>query len=140
MARTTSRGKKDWSDIDLDFIAHPTTGDVVKKTGIDAIKRSIRNLVLTNFYDRPFRGFIGGNVNRLLFENFNMLSENQIRNAIIEVIVNFEPRAQLLNDEERGVRVLADPDNHNLIATISFIEVNSGEFVRFDVILERVRQ
>ena len=45
--------KPDYSDLDLDFIAHPTTGDVVKKTGVDAIKRSVRNLILTNFYDRP---------------------------------------------------------------------------------------
>lgn len=140
MARLVSRRSKDWADIDLDFIAHPTTGDIVKKTGIDAIKRSIRNLVLTNFYDRLFRGYIGGNANRILFENFSIISENNMKDAIIEVISNFEPRARLIDDDNRGVIVRADFDNNALVATISFVEVNSGEFVSFDVILERVRQ
>ena len=60
--------RNDYSDLDLDFIAHPTTGDVVKKTGVDAIKRSVRNLILTNFYDRPFRSYIGSNAQKILFD------------------------------------------------------------------------
>jgi len=61
--------KHDYSDLDLDFLAHPTTGDVVRKTGLDAIKRSVRNLVLTNFYDRKFRSAIGSNATKILFDN-----------------------------------------------------------------------
>ena len=63
--------KNDYSDLDLDFLAHPTTGDVVKKTGLDAIKRSVRNLILTNYYDKPFRPGIGSNAQKILFDNIN---------------------------------------------------------------------
>ena len=86
--------KRDWADLDLDFIAHPTTGDVVKKTGVDAIKRSIRNLVLTNFYDRKFRSYIGSNAQKVLFENINPFTATFLKDAITEVITNFEPRAR----------------------------------------------
>ena len=61
----------DYQDLDLDFIAHPVRKDIVKKTGPDAVARAIRNLVLTNFYDRPFRPYIGSNAQKLLFENIN---------------------------------------------------------------------
>ena len=59
----------DYSDLDLDFIPHRTTKDVLVKTGADAIKRSVRNLVLTNFYEKPFRPGIGSNAVKLLFDN-----------------------------------------------------------------------
>ena len=87
--------KYDYSDLDLDFIAHPTTKDVVKKTGIDSIRRSVRNLVLTNFYDRKFRSYIGSNTQKILFDNINPFTATFLKDAIIEVITNFEPRVKL---------------------------------------------
>ena len=131
--------KKDWSDLDLDFIVHPTTGDVVKKTGVDAIKRSVRNLILTNFYDRPFRSFIGSNAQKILFDNINPFSATFLKNAIIETIENFEPRVQLLTDENDGVIVEMNPDENGYNCTISFIILNRGEPVTITTFLERLR-
>lgn len=131
--------RPDYSDLDLDFIPHPTTGDVVKKTGIDAIKRSVRNLILTNFYDRPFRTYIGSNAQKILFDNINPLTATFLKNAIIETLVNFEPRIQLLDDDDRGVYVQVDPDNNGYLAKISFIIVNRGEPASINIFLERIR-
>ena len=124
----------DFSDLDLDFIAHPTTGDVMKKTGVDAIKRSVRNLILTNFYDRPFQPWIGSNAQRLLFENANPLTANFLKDAIKEVLANFEPRVRV--DE---VIVRFDNDNNGYSTTIHFTILNSGEPITSTLFLERIR-
>ena len=126
--------RNDYSDLDLDFIAHPTTGDVVKKTGVDAIKRSVRNLILTNFYDRPFRSYIGSNAQKILFDNINIFTATFLRDAIAEVITNFEPRAELLE-----VYVSALPDENAYSATIVFSVINSTQPIVLDLILDRVR-
>lgn len=131
--------KKDWVDIDLDFIAHPTTGDIVKKTGPEAVKRSIRNLVLTNFYEKKFRHGIGSSVQKMLFENINPMTATFLKNAVVEVITNFEPRAELYEDISRGVVVKEDIDGQGYIVTISFKMRNSGAPVVVDLFLERVR-
>lgn len=131
--------KNDYSDLDLDFIAHPTTKDVVKKTGADAIKRSVRNLILTNFYDRPFRSYIGSSAQKILFDNINPLTATFLKNAIIEVINNFEPRVQLVNDDNNGVIVQVNADNNGYNVTISFVIVNRSEPVVVSFFLERIR-
>lgn len=129
----------DYRDLDLDFIAHPTTGDVVKKSGVDAIKRAVRNLVLTNFYDRPFRSHIGSNAQKILFDNINPLTATFLRDAIREVITNFEPRVQLLEDQDRGVLVQVNPDNNGYDVRISFTIVNRGTQATINLFLERLR-
>jgi phage baseplate assembly protein W len=128
-----------YRDLDLDFLAHPTTGDVVKKTGFDSIKRSIRNLILTNFYDRKFRSYIGSNAQKILFDNINPLTATFLKNSIIEVIENFEPRARLYDTPDRGVFVRVDPENNGYFVKIAFIEVNRSEPVEIDMFLERIR-
>lgn len=136
--RKTTR-ETDYRDLDLDFLMHPTTKDVVRKTGTDAIKRSIRNLVLTNYYDRPFRSWIGSNAQKLLFDNINPMTANFLKDAIIETIENFEPRAQLVQDADRGVRVDVDPDGNGYNVRIMFLEVNRGSPVTINLFLERIR-
>ena len=133
MAQNIAR-KPDYSDLDLDFIMHPTTKDVVVKKGADAIKRSVRNLILTNFYDRPFRPYIGSNVNKLLFENMNPLTATFLKNAIIEVITNYEPRVRL-SDVQLG----EDPDNNGINVTLSYVILNRSEPVITTIFLERIR-
>lgn len=130
----------DYSDLDLDFIAHPTTKDVVKKTGVEALKRSVRNLVLTNYYDRPFRSFIGSNVQKILFDNITPLTVGFLKDAIAEVITNFEPRVRLYEDEN-GVSVIVqgDPDNNGFNVTINFIIINRELPVTINLFLERIR-
>ena len=125
---------KDYSDLDLDFLPHPTTKDVMRKTGIDSVKRSVRNLIFTNFYDRPFRPYIGSNVQKLLFENANPLVEGFLRDAIKEVIENFEPRVLV-----KKVEALFDYDNNGYNVRIYFIVLNSSEPVVTTLFLERIR-
>ncbi len=131
--------KYDYSDLDLDFLAHPTTGDVVKKTGLDAIKRSIRNLVLTNFYDRKFRSSIGSNATKILFDNINPFTATFLKDSIIEVITNFEPRVKLSEDQNDGVIVSVDADNNGYNVRLTFNIINTGAPATISLFLERLR-
>ncbi len=124
----------DFSDLDLDFISHPTTGDIVKKTGTEALKRSVRNLILTNFYDRPFRSYIGSNAQKLLFENANPLTSNFLKDAINEVLTNYEPRIAV-----RGIQVNFDIDNNGYNVVLAFSIVNNNLPVVINLFLERIR-
>ena len=130
---------RSYSDLDLDFIAHPTTKDVVKKTGVDALKRSVRNLILTNFYDRKFRSYIGSNAQRILFDNINPFTATFLKDAIIEVITNYEPRVRLTQDETDGVMVSVNIDNNGYDVRISFAPVNTGAPTIITLFLERLR-
>lgn len=130
---------EDFKDLDLDFLAHPTTGDIVKKTGPDAIKRSVRNLILTNFYERPFRSYIGSNAQRILFDNINPFTAQFLKDAIRDVITSFEPRVKFHNDENNGILVQVDPDNNGYLVRLSFIIVNRGEPLIISMFLKRIR-
>ena len=133
MVQTVAR-KPDFSDLDLDFIAHPTTKDVVRKTGEDAIKRSVRNLILTNHYERPFRSYLGSNVRKVLFDNINPMTATTLINFIKEVIINYEPRVSLTN-----VDVSVSTDNNGFDVTISYIILNRSQLVTIKLFLERIR-
>lgn len=124
----------DYSDIDLDFIPHPTTKDVAIKSGADAIKRSVRNLILSNFYERPFRPVIGCNAAKLLFDNISPLVSNFLENAIYEVIQNYEPRVELIK-----VTIQPDYDNNGYNARLDFIVINRNEPLTTTIFLERIR-
>lgn len=126
--------QSDFSDLDLDFFAHPITKDVVKRKGLDAIARSIRNLVFLNFYDKPFQHEIGSNARKLLFENLNVMTANMLRDAIIQVIQNYEPRADVID-----VIVKADLDNNGYTAQVQFRPVNTLEPQLLSLFLERIR-
>jgi phage baseplate assembly protein W len=133
MTSTVSRAK-DYTDIDLDFNVHPVTKDINKVVGPIAIGRAIRNLVLTNFYERPFRSYIGSSAQKLLFDNISPLTANLIQQHIKDVIENFEPRAIVST-----VNVVADPDNNGYTARIVFQVNNRQEPYVTTIFLERVR-
>ena len=124
----------DYRDLDLDFFANPTTKDVNKKTGVDAIKRSVRNLVLTNFYEKPFRPHIGSDVRGLLFENISMLTSVYLKDAITSLLENFESRILL-----KSVDVKEDIDNNGYNVTITYIIRNREMQVVSTLFLERIR-
>ena len=126
--------KNDYSDLDLDFLPHPTTKDVMKKTGVEAIKRSVRNLLLTNFYDRPFRPAIGSNALKLLFDNVTPITANFLSNAIQETLRNFEPRIRV-----EQLEVKFDPDNNGFNVNLYFVIINRNEPVIVNLFLERIR-
>lgn len=126
--------KPDYSDLDLDFLRHPTTNDVVSKTGNEAVKRSIRNLVFTNYYDRPFRSFIGSNVRKLLFENVDTFTAYHLEDEIKGVIAKFEPRVK-----DVVVRVSADLDRNGFSVNLQYVIKNREEPIITSIFLERIR-
>lgn len=131
--------RPDFCDLDLNFTAHPTTGDVMKVRGVEAIKRSVRNLILSNFYERPFRHYIGSNAQKLLFENMNQFTATFLKDAIKEVIENFEPRVKFVDPGNGDIVVQAHPDRNGYIAVINFIVINTGTPATISLFLERIR-
>lgn len=126
--------KNDYSDLDLDFLPHPTTKDVMKKTGVEAIKRSIRNLILTNFYDRPFQSYIGSGALKLLFDNATPITANFLNTVISELIYKYEPRVKL---EQLNVNFDIDNNGYNVTLYISIINRNEPAII--NLFLERIR-
>jgi phage baseplate assembly protein W len=110
------------------------TGDLYVLTDADAVKASIKALVLTDPYERFFRPKLGGGIKRSLFENISPMTEDIIKTQIEFTIKNYEPRARLIE-----VYVNAIPDENGYTATIVFSLINSTKQERLDVILYRVR-
>ena len=123
-----------WTDLDLDFIAHPVTKDIIFKTDVEAVKRSIRNLILTNRYERPFQPNIDGGVTRHLFQLSTPHTKHDVKSAIETCIANFEPRATVLS-----VFVGGDLDKNGFEVTIEFRVVNTPDPVTIELFLERLR-
>jgi len=126
---------REYKDLNLNFDANPITGGIPILTEEDAVKRAIRNLVLTGYYERFFRPALGSGVSHFLFENFiGSLTQERIRTAVEQVITAFEPRAELVN-----VEVIDDSDNNGFAVNIVFNIVSLIEPITMFVFLERVR-
>ena len=130
-----SRDVRQYRDLDLFFSKNQGNGDVNKITGVEAVKRSIRNLVLLNFYEKPFNPEIGSDVRYLLFENMSPLTSVVLAEAIEDVIEDFEPRARVIS-----VRAFPNLDRNEYEVTIEFFVVNTPtELVDMTVFLEVLR-
>ena len=130
-----TRNVRQWTDLDLFFGKKATSKDISKVTDIQAVKRSIRNLVLTNFYEKPFHPEIGCGVRGLLFELMDPLTSYAIAKQIEITVENFEPRARLI-----GVRANPNLDRNEYEVTIEFYVVNAPtELVDLTIFLERLR-
>lgn len=123
-----------YKDFDLGFTKNPVTGDIFKKTNQEAIKKSIKNLVLMNFFDVPFQPAIGSNVRNFLFENDTPYNRILLRNYITEVIENFEPRVGVID----VVVTIPNPNAYDIKITYYFENIPE-QLVSFNLILERVR-
>ena len=123
-----------YSDIPISFTAHPITGNVKKSINRDAVKNSVRNIILTNHGERFFKPKFGGNVTSQLFENASKFTEFNTARSIRIALQNYEPRAEVIN-----VRVDSNPDTNNLTATLKFRILNDPEPITLDVLLERIR-
>jgi len=128
---THTRG---WADLDLDFAKHPVTKDVVRKTDVEAVKRSVRNLILTNRYERPFHPEIDGGVTRHLFGLSTPETKHDVKLAIENCLTNFEPRV-VVDD----VRVTGDLDANGFNVSIYFTVINSPQPIEVALFLERIR-
>ena len=130
-----TRNVRQYSDLDLFFGKKSSDSDISKVTDIQAVKRSIRNLVLLNAYEKPFHPEIAGGVREMLFELMTPITAQIIAKQVENVINNFEPRAKLV-----GVRVQPDLDRNIYELTIEFYVVNAPtELVDMTVMLERLR-
>jgi phage baseplate assembly protein W len=131
----SDRNAQVFKDFNLNFTRHPVNGDIAKLTNISAVKASVKNLVMTNFYERPFHPEIGSDVRRALFENMTPQVATRLGRNIDDVIVNFEPRAELVS-----VVVQARIDMNAYQATITFNVVNSEtDEQTLNLFLERLR-
>jgi len=123
-----------FSDLDIGFIAHPVTGQLTRKKNREAVRQSVKSLILTDFYERPFKSDIGCGIRQSLFELFTPATKQKMQNSVREVIANYEPRAELID-----VLVEERPDLHAVTVSVAFFITNDPDPVVLDVILERVR-
>jgi phage baseplate assembly protein W len=129
------RNARQYTDLDLFFGSKTVSKDINKVTDIQAVKRSIRNLVLTNHYEKPFHPEIGSGVRDMLFEPMTPLTAHILTRKIEDVIENFEPRARLIS-----VRAQPNLDRNEYECTVTFYVVNTPtELVDLTVFLERLR-
>jgi len=124
-----------YKDLDLFFGRKSATKDISKVNGVQAIKRSVRNLILTNIYEKPFHPEIGSGIRELLFEPLSPITAFVLSQKVEDVIENFEPRARLV-----GVRANPDLDRNSYEISVEFYVQNAPtELVDTTVLLERLR-
>tara|TARA_B100000900_G_scaffold289260_1_gene248197 strand:- start:100 stop:525 length:426 start_codon:yes stop_codon:yes gene_type:complete len=130
----STRNSRPFRDIDLDFSRNTVTNDVNVVENVVAIKRAVKNLVQTNYYERPFQPELGCGIRELLFENFTPMTRVFLQRKIEEVLINNEPRIQLQN-----VAVDDDQDRNRLVVDIYFyiIGVPGPQIVQ--TFLQRIR-
>ena len=126
-----------YKDLSLFFTPNPVSGDVTMVTDVQDIKRSVRNLVMTNRFEKPFHPEVASHVRDLLFERFTPITFNLLRNRIETVLANYEPRVSVtdieIDDSGRAM------DNNELNVRIFFTLRNDPQIQSVDILLERVR-
>ena len=134
LSNDSKRATRIYKDLDLDFGRNTVTNDVNKLTDVEAVKRSVRNLINTNHFERPFHPEIGGNVRALLFENMTPLTALNLQRKIEEVLINFEPRAKI-------TQIIADPDmdRNGYRLEIRFYVIGIQNPITVETFLERLR-
>ena len=130
----SKRATRIYKDLDLDFGRNIVTNDVNKLTDVESVKRSVRNLINTNHFERPFHPEIGGNVRALLFEPMTPLTALNLQRKVEEVLNNFEPRAKI-------TQIIADPDidRNAYKLTIKFYVIGITNPITVETFLERLR-
>ena len=134
MALVTTQIPQRYKDLDLSFTAHPIKKDVNTFVDDTAIINSIKNLLLTNHYERPFNPDLGSNVRKLLFENIDAVTAIMIEREITQTIANFEPRVSVI-----GTTVIPDYTNNGFNIQLYFNIINRTEPITINFFLERAR-
>jgi phage baseplate assembly protein W len=134
MATVISSSSRQYKDLDLNFLIHPVRKDINKHKDEMAVINSIKNLMMTNHYERPFQPDLGSNVRRLLFENLDKITAISMDREIRQVVQNYEPRAQI-----KTLDILPDVDNNGFSVRMEFYIMNMTDPVTINFFLERVR-
>ena len=122
-----------YKDIDLTFAAK-SSGEIFKKTDAAAVKQAVKNLMLTNHFEKPFQPRFGANLRDLLFDLADDEAEEDIEERCKLAIGVFEPRAEALN-----VTAIANPDRNSIQVVLEFRVINTEELVKFTTTLARLR-
>ena len=123
-----------FSDFNTSLAIHPDKKDLALKTNVDAVKQSIKNLVLTNKMERPFQPTLGCDIRKVLFENLTPSTIVFAKAAIVETLERYEPRCNIIN-----INASQDPDNNAMHLTLTFSVINNSEVEELNLILERIR-
>jgi phage baseplate assembly protein W len=126
--------RRSFSDLDLSLELNPNFNDIVPLTDIDAVKNSVRNLILTNFFERPFQPWIGSNLSALLFEPADSFTIISIREEIKKVLRKYEPRV-----DDVTVEVKDQSDRNSYTVTVGFRVISVDEQVDITLYLKRIR-
>jgi phage baseplate assembly protein W len=128
------RNTRLFSDLDLNFTKHPVTGDISRRYDENAVKASLKNLILTSNYERPFHSELGSQVRALLFEPATPMTRALLERSIEDLISNYEPRVQLIE-----VQANISDDNNAVYVRVEFKIVNTERPLTLDIALERTR-
>jgi hypothetical protein len=123
-----------FSDLDLNFTKHPVTKDVSRKIGDKAIITSVKNLIYTNFFERPFNPKMGSNIRGMLFEPLDSITGIMIEKEIRILLANYEPRVSI-----KDIQVVTDYDTNSYSVTLTFFTTNSIKPLRTTLFLKRLR-
>ena len=126
---------KVYRDLDLNFNLNPITNDVTSVTEFNAVQRSIKNLLHTNHYDKPFHPEIGSAIQHLLFEDYGPITANRLQRAIEEVLTNFEPRARVIQVD---CNPYEDTNDYEIMIHF-YVENLPSEIQILQTVLETVR-
>jgi phage baseplate assembly protein W len=134
MANITVEKTRQYSDLDLNFTIHPVKKDINIYTDELAVINALKNLILTNHYERPFQPDLGSNVRKLLFEHMDIITAAALEKEIEQTITNFEPRVQVLD-----ISVAPNDEKNSYGVTLRFNVINRTEPVTISFLLERIR-
>ena len=134
LTNKSKRSARIYKDLNLDFAQNTATKDIQKISDIEAVKRSVRNLINLNHYEKPFHPEIGSNLRAMLFENITPQITHYIGKQIELLIKNYEPRCRLVEVANRP-----NIDRNGYSVSISFYVVNHSQPVEVETFLERLR-
>ena len=134
LTNKSKRSSRIYKDLNLDFQQNTATKDIQKITDVESVKRSVRNLINLNYYEKPFHPEIGSNLRGLLFENITAQISHYMSKQIELLIKNYEPRCRMVEVVNRP-----DMDRNGYSVSVSFYVVNTPDPIQVETFLERLR-
>jgi phage baseplate assembly protein W len=134
MATSIISSPRQYTDLDLNFVVHPIKKDINKNVGTVAVINSIKNLLLTSHFEKPFHPEIGSNMRKMLFEPMDAIVATNIRNEIEQTVNNYEPRARI-----KTIVVTPNYDENGFSVQMEFFVLNVTQPITISFFLSRVR-
>ena len=132
-ARIVSK-KKPWRDLDLSLKIHPIRKDIIPLKDDAAIKNAVKNLLVSNFFERPFQPTLGANLRGLLFEPADAITKLDLKQGITRVLNTHEPRIKVLN-----IKILDESESHSYKISVNFLIKEYDSAAAVEIVLRRLR-